>query len=200
MQPKIIAGLGNPGPQYEHTRHNAGFWFVDRLVAQHGGCFRKSSRSDADVASLRIDGESVQVLKPLSFMNRSGTPIQQIAQYLRIPVSEILVVHDDLDLPPGVARLKRGGGHGGHNGLRDVHRHLGADYLRLRIGIGHPGVREEVIHYVLGRPSRTEEDQIMASLIESLAVMDDVLAGRWDAAVRRLHSRPRDPVEVQEDT
>lgn len=199
MKPRLIAGLGNPGPQYEHTRHNAGFWLVDQLVAQHGGCFRKSSKQDAETAVLRINGESVQVIKPLGFMNRSGGPIQQIAHFLRIPASEILVVHDDLDLPPGVARLKCGGGHGGHNGLRDVHRHLGADYLRLRIGIGHPGVREDVIHYVLGRPGKIEEDQIMTSLTESLAVMDDVVAGRWDAAVRRLHTRPRDPGEVQEN-
>jgi PTH1 family peptidyl-tRNA hydrolase len=200
MKPKRIAGLGNPGPQYEHTRHNAGFWFVDRLVAQYGGCFRGSSRQDAEIAVIRVGSESVQVLNPLGFMNRSGGPIQQIAHYLRIPVTEVLVVHDDLDLPPGVARLKCGGGHGGHNGLRDVHRHLGADYLRLRIGIGHPGVREEVIHYVLGRPERMEEEQIMTSLTESLAVMDDVFAGRWDAAVRRLHSRPRDPEKLQENT
>lgn len=189
MKPKLIVGLGNPGPQYAFTRHNVGFWFVDRLVEQYQGSFRAVAAHEAEVAKLLIQGEPVYVVKPLSFMNRSGESVQKIAHFYRIPITAILIVHDDLDLSPGVARLKRGGGHGGHNGLRDIHRTMGAEYDRLRIGIGHPGVREKVIGFVLDRPDPQHHELIMSSLYNALNVMEDVLSGNWDSAVRCLHAR-----------
>jgi len=153
---RMIVGLGNPGPDYDETRHNAGFWLVDLLARQHGGTFRSERKFNAEAASSRIDGADVLLLKPQTFMNRSGQAVQAACAYLKIPVEEVLVAHDDLDLQPGDARLKLGGGHGGHNGLRDLIAHLGAGFWRLRLGIGHPGNRAEVIDYVLKRPSRED--------------------------------------------
>lgn len=185
---RLIVGLGNPGPRYADTRHNAGFWFVDRLAATHGSVFRAESRFEGEVARISVGGQSCLLQKPLTFMNKSGNAVQKLAAFHRIPVGEILVVHDDLDLPVGIARLKSGGGHGGHNGLRDLHRHLGPEYARLRIGIGHPGAREAVIGYVLERPSRDEELAMRRAIDTSLDLVDDLVSGHWDRAVRRLHT------------
>ena len=188
MPIRLIAGLGNPGPRYADTRHNAGFWFVDRLAADRGSLFRAESRFEGEVARFAVGAQTCLLQKPLTFMNKSGNAVQKLAAFHRIPASEILVVHDDLDLPVGTARLKVGGGHGGHNGLRDLHRHLGADYARLRIGIGHPGLREAVIGFVLERPSREEELAMRSAIEASLELVDDLVAGRWDRAVRLLHT------------
>lgn len=188
MAIRLIVGLGNPGPRYAETRHNAGFWFVDRLAAERNGIFRAESRFEGEVARFTQGGAGCLLLKPLTFMNRSGSAVQKLAAFHRIAPVEILVVHDDLDLPAGTARLKSGGGHGGHNGLRDLHRHLGADYARLRIGIGHPGAREAVIGYVLERPTREEEAAMRRAIDLALGLVDDLLAGAWDQAVRRLHA------------
>nr|WP_296748115.1 aminoacyl-tRNA hydrolase [Thioalkalivibrio sp.] len=189
MPIRLIVGLGNPGPRYAETRHNAGFWFVDRLVEDLGGCFRGESRFEGEVARVNVGGIACDLLKPLTFMNKSGNAVQKLAGFHKIPPEQILVVHDELDLPVGTARLKLGGGHGGHNGLRDLHRHLGPDYARLRIGIGHPGIREAVIGYVLERPSRAEETAMREAISAALESVSDLVAGDWDKAVRSLHAR-----------
>jgi peptidyl-tRNA hydrolase, PTH1 family len=188
MPTRLIVGLGNPGPRYADTRHNAGFWFVDRLAADRGSSFRAESRFEGEVARFAVGSGTCLLQKPLTFMNKSGGAVQKLATFHRIPVPDILIVHDDLDLPVGTARLKNGGGHGGHNGLRDLHRHLGADYARLRIGIGHPGVREAVIGYVLERPARDEEMAMRRAIDAALESVDDLVSGNWDQAVRRLHT------------
>ncbi len=190
MPVRLLVGLGNPGPRYADTRHNAGFWFADRLAADRGSSFRAESRFEGEVARIVAGGANCLLQKPMTFMNKSGSAVQKLAAFYRIPPAEILVVHDDLDLPPGTARLKAGGGHGGHNGLRDLHRHLGADYSRLRIGIGHPGMRDAVIGYVLERPGREEEQQMRQAIDAALEVVDALVGGDWDLAVRRLHTKP----------
>ena len=134
----IIAGLGNPGPEHQLTRHNAGFWFVDALARAQGAQFRSHSRYHGEICRVALDGREVVLLKPHTYMNRSGLAIRALLDYIKAPVGELLVVHDELDLPPGAARFKLGGGHGGHNGLRDTITHCGADFWRLRLGIGHP--------------------------------------------------------------
>jgi PTH1 family peptidyl-tRNA hydrolase len=189
MPIRLIVGLGNPGPRYADTRHNAGFWFVDQLARERGGAFRADSRYEGEVTRLAADGTGCFLLKPLTFMNKSGSAVQKLASFYRIAPGEILVVHDELDLPPGTARLKMGGGHGGHNGLRDIDRHLGPDFSRLRIGIGHPGIRDAVIGYVLERPSREDEAALREAIGAGLAAVDDLVAGEWDRAVRNLHAR-----------
>jgi PTH1 family peptidyl-tRNA hydrolase len=190
---QLIVGLGNPGEEYARTRHNAGFWLLDVLAARHGGRFRMERKFNAEVAMLSIAGTDVRLLKPATFMNRSGQPIQAAATYLKIPPECILVAHDDLDLPPGVARLKHGGGAGGHNGLKDAIAHLGPAFWRLRLGIGHPGNRAEVIDYVLNRASR-EEEALIRGAVEDAAEVIPVLLGSGDQpAMLRLHSQGAEP-------
>ena len=186
---RLIVGLGNPGPRYSDTRHNAGFWFVDRLADELGGSFRAESRFEGEIARITIGGAVCDLLKPLTFMNKSGNAVQKLAGFHKIPPGQILAVHDELDLPVGTARLKMGGGHGGHNGLRDLHRHLGPNYARLRIGIGHPGIREAVIGYVLERPPRAEEMAMREAIGAALESVPDLVTGDWDKAVRSLHAR-----------
>ncbi|MGD9387058.1 MAG: aminoacyl-tRNA hydrolase [Gammaproteobacteria bacterium] len=186
---RMIVGLGNPGPDYEDTRHNAGFWLVDLLAQSHDGRFRAERKFAAELASCRIGDADVLLLKPQTFMNRSGQAVQAAAAYLKIPPEQILVVHDDLDLPPGTARLKLGGGHGGHNGLRDLIAHLGPGFWRLRLGIGHPGNRAEVIDYVLRRPARDEETLIREAVTEAAEVVPIMLGRGEQPAMHRLHSR-----------
>lgn len=188
---RMIVGLGNPGAEYAQTRHNAGFWLVDLLATQHGGSFRTERKFAADLAVVNIAGVELRLLKPQTFMNRSGGSVQAAAAYLKIPVSGILVAHDELDLAPGDARLKLGGGHGGHNGLRSVLAHLGPDFWRLRLGIGHPGHRAEVIDYVLNRPSR-EDDVLIHQAVADAADVIPILLGSGDQqAMHKLHSRAR---------
>lgn len=186
---RLIAGLGNPGAGYVSTRHNAGFWFVDRMAEAFGGSFRVQSRFNGELAEVQIGSDKLILLKPTTFMNKSGLAVQAAASFYKLAVDEILVVHDELDLPPGTARLKRGGGHGGHNGLRDIHRHLGADYLRLRVGIGHPGTKDQVHDYVLGRPGKSDEQAIRDSLEDALRAVEAMLKQGWDHALKQLHTR-----------
>jgi peptidyl-tRNA hydrolase, PTH1 family len=186
---RMIVGLGNPGAEYAGTRHNAGYWLVDQLAAGHGGLFRPERKFAAELAATRIQGADVLLLKPQTFMNRSGEAVQAASAYLKIPVGQILVVHDDLDLQPGDARLKLGGGHGGHNGLRSVVAHLGQDFWRLRLGIGHPGHRAEVIDYVLHRPSREDELLIREAVTEAADVIPILLGSGDQPAMLKLHSR-----------
>jgi PTH1 family peptidyl-tRNA hydrolase len=186
---RLIAGLGNPGKKYEQTRHNAGFWFVDEVAHRYAVRFRAESRFASEVASCQIDAQECRLQKPQEFMNRSGRPVAALAAFYRIPRPAILVVHDDLDLPPGTVRLKQNGGHGGHNGLRDLIPSLGGnDFLRLRIGIGHPGHRDDVIGYVLRPAAREEQAAIEAAIEAALGVLSDVITGNLEAAMKVLHT------------
>lgn len=186
---QLIVGLGNPGAEYEQTRHNAGFWFVDELARAAGCSLRTEARFHAEVGRCTLHGQDCRLQKPTTFMNRSGQSVAALAKFLRIPPAEILVVHDELDLPPGTVRLKRGGGHGGHNGLRDLIAHLGTqDFLRLRLGVGHPGDRDKVVDYVLHRPSREERELIDAAMTRALEVMPLAVTGEFERAMHKLHS------------
>lgn len=185
----LIVGLGNPGGKYASTRHNAGFDFMDKLLSRYSARLQPGAGFSAAVGNLQVGEQRCWLLRPETFMNRSGQAVQAVASYYRIAVDNILVAHDELDLPPGAVRLKQGGGHGGHNGLRDIIRALGSgDFLRLRIGIGHPGDRDEVVNYVLTRPSPTDRVAIEQSLDEALAVIPQVIAGNLQQAMLELHS------------
>ncbi|HEY4366259.1 MAG TPA: aminoacyl-tRNA hydrolase [Steroidobacteraceae bacterium] len=186
---KIIAGLGNPGPEHLLTRHNAGFWFVDALAAKLGGRFRSHTRFQGEVCRVPLHGEEVTLLKPATYMNRSGLAIRSLTDYLKVTPAETLVVHDDLDLPVGQARFKLGGGHGGHNGLRDTSTHIGADYWRLRLGIGHPGDKSQVLDYVLYRAPKDDEEKILAAIAAALDALDVFVSKGGELAMNELHAR-----------
>lgn len=192
MSPPIemIVGLGNPGGNYEQTRHNAGFWWVDALAQRNGGVFRVEAKFQVQVCRISFVNHECWLLKPTTFMNRSGIAVAAMAGFYKIPVESILVVHDELDLSPGVARFKLGGGHGGHNGLRDIIAQLSANFMRLRIGIGHPGDRDAVVDYVLQRPSLADRKQIEAAMDAALLVMPDAVNGEMQRAMLSLHSQP----------
>lgn len=186
---KLIVGLGNPGPTNFLDRHNAGFWFVDVLARRYGGEFRPEIKFHGDLCRIEIDGHDMRLLKPTTYMNRSGLSIQSVAAYYKLVNRQMLIAHDDLDLPPGKIKLKRGGGHGGHNGLRDTISHMGNDFFRLRIGIGHPGNKEDVIDYVLRRPSKEDEAHIIHAIEDAVEVMPLLLAEGEQKAMNKLHSR-----------
>ncbi len=186
---ELIAGFGNPGSEYAATRHNAGFWFVDELARQYGGTFNIDKRFFAAVADVRIDGRKVFLVKPMNFMNNSGQGLAAVARFYKIEPEKILVAHDELDLPPGHIRLKKAGGHGGHNGLRDSLAKLGSgDFWRLRIGIGHPGHKSAVSGYVLKRAT-AEQQQLMDEAIElALRESATIIDGDINVATKALHS------------
>src|SRR5581483_5006172 len=186
---KLIVGLGNPGSEYARTRHNAGFWLLDELARKFGTHFRHESRYHADVARARIGGEELWLLKPMSFMNRSGGPVQSLAGFYKIPVESILVAYDELDFPAGVVRLKQGGGAGGHNGMRDLIAQLGDPFWRLRIGIGHPGDKSAVLNYVLGRPQADDERLILEAVQAAVDIVPMLLTEGPQKAMNRLHTR-----------
>jgi PTH1 family peptidyl-tRNA hydrolase len=186
---QLIVGLGNPGPDYETTRHNAGFWFVEHLANRFGGQFRKEAKFSGEACKVRIAGEDVWLLKPTTFMNRSGQSVRQLSNFYKIPVEAILVAHDELDLDPGTIRLKRGGGHGGHNGLRDLVSHMGKDFARLRIGVGHPGHKDKVVNFVLTRAGKQEQQLIDEAIDEAITVIEDIVSGQFQKAMNQLHSR-----------
>ena len=191
---RLVVGLGNPGPDYAQTRHNAGFWLVDELARQHSGHFRPESRFHGETGRITLNGQELWLLKPMTYMNRSGLAVAALARFHRIPSPAILVAHDELDLPPGVVRLKRAGGHGGHNGLRDLIAHLGGnDFLRLRLGIGHPGDSREVLDYVLRRAPQTERALLEQAIADALRELPRLVAGQWERAVHALHSRRVEP-------
>jgi peptidyl-tRNA hydrolase, PTH1 family len=192
---KLFVGLGNPGPDYDATRHNAGFWFVDELARQlcvpmplERGYFGLMGRTT-------VDGHTLWLLEPQTFMNKSGQSVAALARFFKIEPQEILVAHDELDLPPGEAKLKRGGSHAGHNGLRDIHGQLGSDdYWRLRIGVGHPGHKAEVVNWVLKKPSADDRTAIDVTIERSLKTFPDLLHGRMDKATALIHtSKPPRP-------
>lgn len=190
---RLIVGLGNPGPTHEHDRHNAGFWFVDALVRSHQASLARESRFFGLVGRMRIGSDVVLLLEPSTFMNRSGQAVSALANFYRIAPHEILVAHDELDLLPGQARLKRAGGHAGHNGLRDIQARLGsADFWRLRLGIGHPRslqLEQNVVDFVLHRPSREQRQQIDDAITRALDSIPLLVAGEPEAAMNRLHTR-----------
>lgn len=186
---KIIAGLGNPGPEHLLTRHNAGFWFVDALARGLGGRFRSHTRFQGEICRTQLAGEEVTLLKPMTYMNRSGLAVRALADYLKVEPSQILVAHDELDLPVGEARFKFAGGHGGHNGLRDLITHMGADFWRLRIGVGHPGDKSEVIDYVLRRAPREEEEQIVAAIAAAADALPVFIEQGAERAMNGLHGK-----------
>jgi PTH1 family peptidyl-tRNA hydrolase len=186
---RIIVGLGNPGPEHLMTRHNAGFWFVDLLARQYSGEFRDYRKYSGETAKVQIGDQEIMLLKPTTYMNRSGLSVRQLSDFFKVPPEEILVAHDELDLPVGAVRLKQGGGHGGNNGMRDVIAHIGADFWRLRFGIGHPGNKAEVIDYVLTRAPRHEEDMILEAISAAAESMPLLLEQGAERAMTRLHSR-----------
>ncbi|OZA25408.1 MAG: aminoacyl-tRNA hydrolase [Hydrogenophilales bacterium 17-64-11] len=186
--PRLIVGLGNPGRDYEETRHNAGFWFCARLAQAWGAPLAHESRFHGVVGR---NTRGIWMLLPQTFMNRSGQAVGTFARFHRIAPAEILVVHDELDIPPGQLRLKFGGGMGGHNGLKDITAHLGTqDYWRLRIGIGHPGDRSEVVNYVLKPPRREEQPEIDAAIERAIKLMPLIEQGEWNAATQRANTNP----------
>ena len=185
---KLVVGLGNPGAEYARTRHNAGFWYVDELARRGGGGWRRESRHQCELARVTVAGCELWLMKPSTYMNRSGAAVQSLAAFYRIAPAEMLVAHDDIDLPPGVARLKEGGGHGGHNGVRDVIAQLGADFWRLRIGVGHPGVKDQVIDAVLDRATADEQRLIDAALERAHAALPELLRDGAQPAMNHLHT------------
>jgi PTH1 family peptidyl-tRNA hydrolase len=190
---RLIVGLGNPGPEYASTRHNVGFWFVDALtpaIDQRQGPtgFKAEARFHGELGRLSRRGRDLRLLKPSTYMNHSGRSVAAVCRYFEISPEQVLVAHDELDLPVGTVRLKQGGGHAGHNGLRDTINLLGTrDFWRLRIGIDHPGDRSQVINYVLGRPSREDAIRIEEALRDAEGIVDDCLDGRFQMAMNRLH-------------
>ena len=186
---RVIVGLGNPGPEHLVTRHNAGFWFVDLLARRHGGEFRDYRKYSGETARITLSEREIILLKPTTYMNRSGLSVRQVSDFYKIAPEEILVAHDELDLPVGSVRLKQGGGHGGHNGLRDTITHIGETFWRLRLGIGHPGSKADVIDYVLTRAPRAEEDTILETVSTAADVMPLLLEQGAERAMTRLHSR-----------
>ena len=192
---RIIAGLGNPEDKYERTLHNAGFWFVDALARKHGGMFRYEKKFDAECCRINLHGEDVWLVKPQSYMNQSGSPIRGLLDYYRLRPNELLVAHDEIDLPPGTVRIKEGGGHGGHNGLRDIIRHCGAEFVRLRLGVGHPGEKHKVTNYVLKRGSGDVEAAVERNIDDALAVMPELVDGDINAAMKKLHTKDNPQAE-----
>ena len=190
MTIKLIVGLGNPGKDYQPHRHNVGFWFCDALAHLYSGTFNKETKFFGEVAQVNIAGSNLRLLKPNTYMNRSGQSIQSIAKFYQINTDEILVAHDELDLNPGVARIKFSGGHGGHNGLRDTIKALSSnDFYRLRIGIGHPGDRSKVADFVLHTPNKSEVEPIQTALVNSLNVIEQVIKGDIEPAMKTLHTQ-----------
>ena len=195
---KLFVGLGNPGPDYEATRHNAGFWWIDALARELKVNLVPERSYYGLAGRTSVDGQSVWLLQPQTFMNLSGKSVASLARFFKIQPEEILVVHDELDLPPGQVKLKRGGSHAGHNGLRDIHAQLGSpDYWRLRIGIGHPGEKSEVANWVLKKPAPDQRTLIEDSIAHSLKAHTAMLAGDMDKATLLVHTtkppRPKPP-------
>ena len=190
----LIIGLGNPGSKYSQTRHNAGFWFLDALQANtHTGVgdvgFRSQAKVSAEICRTRVFDRDCILAKPTVFMNHSGQAVRALVDYYQVSVENLLVAYDELDLPPGIVRLKKGGGHGGHNGMRDIFRHLDStDFMRLRIGIGHPGFKDAVTGYVLSRASASQEKLMMHSIGDAIAVMPDLLGSNFSKATKDLHT------------
>jgi len=186
---RLIVGLGNPGPRYADTRHNAGFWFVDEIARLAGVILRPEPRFHGAAARATLDGRELWLLQPTTFMNRSGQSVAALARFYKIAPEQILIAHDEIDLPVGQIKLKYAGGHGGHNGLRDLHAHLGTpNYWRLRIGVGHPGSKDQVVDYVLHAPSKMEREKIDFVIDEARRLLPTLLRGDATAVMNHLHA------------
>jgi len=187
---RLIVGLGNPGSEYENTRHNAGAWLLEEIARHYGVQLKPEKKFHGISGKANIKGQDVFLLFPTTFMNLSGQAVQALANFYKISVNEILVLHDELDLPAGVARFKKGGGHGGQNGLRDIISKMGnnKDFYRCRIGIGHPGDKNKVTGHVLGKPNKDELNKIMSAIDAAASEIDSTVSGDWAGAMNRLHS------------
>lgn len=186
----LVVGLGNPGDRYAQTRHNAGFWFVDELAQRHGGSFRADKKFHGELARISVAGRDCLLLKPMLFMNRSGLSVASVANFYRLVPAAVMIAHDEIDLPPGTLRIKQGGGHGGHNGLRDIIPALNSpDFWRLRIGVGHPGHRDQVVNYVLARAGAAEQRLLDEAINDAVDAFPLLLAGEIGKAQQTLHSR-----------
>jgi PTH1 family peptidyl-tRNA hydrolase len=194
---RVVVGLGNPGPDHLRTRHNAGFWFADALALACEVQFRNETKFQGELVKTAVNGHDLLLFKPSTYMNRSGEAVVKLAQFYKIAPQEILVAHDELDLPAGTARLKQGGGHGGHNGLRSLHEHIGENYLRLRLGIAHPGAKDKVLGHVLGRPNATDEELMLDAIKRSLEVLPVLLRDGLEKAMNRLHTRTDDDDDAE---
>jgi peptidyl-tRNA hydrolase, PTH1 family len=191
---RLFVGLGNPGPEYEATRHNAGFWWVDALAGHLGARLASDRSYHGLVARVNTPAGPVWLLEPMTYMNRSGQSVAALARFFKIAPAETLVVHDELDVLPGQAKIKFGGGSGGHNGLKDIHAQLGTpDFWRLRLGIGHPGVKAEVVDYVLRKPAPEHREAIEACITRTLEARADLLAGEMERATAKIHAGPQRP-------
>ena len=185
---KLVVGLGNPGPEYARTRHNAGFWFVDALALKYGGTFRHEAKHQGDLARIRVGGEELWLLKPMTYMNKSGASVRSVQSFYKLDTASTLVGHDEIDLPVGTLRLKEGGGHGGHNGLRDLIATIGEGFWRLRFGVGHPGHRDAVIGHVLARASQ-EEDRELTKLVNlAVDLLPELIEAGPQRVMHRLHT------------
>ncbi|HTD13505.1 MAG TPA: aminoacyl-tRNA hydrolase [Steroidobacteraceae bacterium] len=190
---KLIVGLGNPGTEYARTRHNAGFQFADELARRHGATFRSEPRHHGELARVRIADKELWLLKPMSYMNHSGDPVRSVASFYKVAVESLLVAYDELDFPAGVVRLKQGGGAAGHNGMRDAIAQMGDGFWRLRIGIGHPGDRSQVLDYVLGRANTTDAQLMQDAIAAAADIVPVLLQEGAQAAMNRLHGRDDPP-------
>ncbi|MBT8120295.1 MAG: aminoacyl-tRNA hydrolase [Gammaproteobacteria bacterium] len=187
---RVIVGLGNPGPKYTETRHNAGFWFIEEVARRYAATFRPENKFHGEVAKISLEDKDIWLLKPDTFMNRSGLAVRSLLSFYRITAEQLLVAHDEIDLPPGTAKLKTGGGHGGHNGLRDIISQLGTkDFHRLRIGVGHPGSKDQVVDYVLHNASRDDRILIDRDIDDAVSVMPELASGALEQAMQKLHSK-----------
>jgi PTH1 family peptidyl-tRNA hydrolase len=194
---KLIVGLGNPGAEYARTRHNAGFWLVDELARRHGGTFRHEGKHQAELARIRVGGDEVWLAKPMTFMNRSGGPVSSVLNFYKLAPAQMLVAHDEIDLPSGTVRLKEAGGHGGHNGLRDLIAAQGDGFWRLRIGVGHPGDKNEVVDFVLTRAGADEQRAIDETIAAGADAVEEMLRSGAQIAMNKLHTRSK-PAATQE--
>ena len=186
---KLIVGLGNPGAEYARTRHNAGFWLVDEVARRHGGTFRFEGKHQAELARVRIADQEIWLAKPMTFMNRSGGPVSSVLGFYKLAPTQMLVAHDEIDLPSGTVRLKDAGGHGGHNGLRDLIAAQGDGFWRLRIGVGHPGNSKEVVDFVLTQAGKDEQRTIDDTIVAGADAIEELLRSGAQIAMNKLHSR-----------
>ncbi len=189
MSIKLIVGLGNPGSKYDETRHNAGFLLLDELARSYSSSFASEKKFQGDLGRTTISNRDVRLLKPTTYMNLSGESVQAVASFYRIEAEQILVAHDELDIPPGTAKLKQGGGHGGHNGLRDIINHMGRDFWRIRLGIGHPGDAKQVVNFVLQRAPKSEADLLLNSIDDVVREIPDIVSGEMEKAMKNLHTK-----------
>jgi len=187
---KVIVGLGNPGSKYTKTRHNAGFWFIDEVARKYSAPFRSEKKFHGEVAKISLEGKDIWLLKPDTFMNRSGLATQSLLSFYRITAEQLLVAHDEIDLPPGTIKLKTGGGHGGHNGLRDIISQAGTkEFHRLRIGVGRPVTKEQVVDYVLHKASLNDQVLIDCDIDKAITIIPDLASGALEQAMQQLHSK-----------